>query len=211
MQIKIHIGDKTLYLCDQPDEKLSELLHHPETVLIDELDTHSVKAMLRELTLPEIRTGIFVYPDFEQLRKTVFKKFERIQAGGGLVVNGQNEILMIRRRGFWDLPKGKLDEGETIEACAVREVMEETGLTQVALKEPLLVTYHTYEHGTHHILKESHWFLMTGSSGEKLVPQTEEDITEIGWMGPALIQAYRPLAYPSIVDVLEAWEQQQSQ
>ncbi|WP_018628938.1 NUDIX hydrolase [Niabella aurantiaca] len=211
MQIKIHIHDKTLYLCDQPDEKLRELLHHPETVLIDELDTHSVKTMLRELTRPDIKTGIFMHPDLDQLKKAFFKKFERIQAGGGLIVNEQNEILLIHRRGFWDLPKGKLDAGETLEACAVREVTEETGLIRIGLKAPLLVTYHTYEHGTHHILKESHWFLMHGSSGEELVPQTEEDITAIKWVDPSLLSAYKPLAYPSIVDVLEAWEQQQSQ
>jgi len=207
MQIKIHFNNKALYLCDQPDEQLQELLHHPETVLIDELDTHSVKAMLRELTLPDIKTGIFMHPDLDQLKKAFFKKFEIIQAGGGLVVNADDEILMIHRRGYWDLPKGKLDEGETIEACAVREVKEETGLTQIELGKPLLTTYHTYEHGTHHILKESHWFVMNGNAGEQLVPQTEEDITAIQWVNLSRLSTYKSLAYPSIVDVLEAWEQ----
>ncbi|MBZ4191771.1 NUDIX hydrolase [Niabella beijingensis] len=205
MQIKIHINNKVLYLCDEPGAALRELLHHPETVLIDELDTHSVKAMLRELTLPEIKTGIFVHPDFEELKKAFFKKFERIQAGGGLVINGQHEILMIHRRGFWDLPKGKLDPGETIEECALREVREETGLTQVAMDVPLTITYHTYEQGTHHILKESHWFLMKGDAAETLVPQTEEDITEIQWVPAARLTAYKDQTYPSIGDVLEAW------
>ncbi|MGJ7032574.1 NUDIX hydrolase [Niabella hirudinis] len=207
MQIKIHINNKTLYLCDQPDDRLKELLHHPETVLIDELDTHSIKAMLRELTLPEIKTGIFMHPDFDLLKNTFFKKFEVIQAGGGLVINERVDVLMIHRRGFWDLPKGKLDEGETIEACALREVREETGLSQIELQKPLQITYHTYEQGTHHILKESHWFLMKGSFREALVPQTEEDITEIGWMPPPQVSIHKQLAYASIVDVLETWEQ----
>lgn len=210
MQIKIHINNKTLYLCDQPDGQLRELLHHPETVLIDELDTHSIKAMLRELTLPDIKTGIFIHPDFDQLKKAFFRKFEIIQAGGGVVVNAAQELLMIHRRGFWDLPKGKLDEGETIEACAVREVKEETGLTQIELGKPLLITYHTYEQGTHHILKESHWFMMKGNAEEQLVPQTEEDITAIQWVDAPLLSAYKPLAYSSIVDVLEAWQQDAS-
>ncbi|MCF3107929.1 NUDIX domain-containing protein [Niabella sp. CC-SYL272] len=207
MQIKIHTHNKILYLCDQPDSHLQELLHHPETVLIDELDTHSVKAMLRELTLPEIKTGIFVHPDFDQLKNAFFRKFEIIRAGGGLVLNESREVLMIHRRGFWDLPKGKLDEGETIEACALREVKEETGLSQVELGAPLLITYHTYEQGTHHILKESHWFIMKGTATEQLVPQTEEDITAISWVAPTQIAAYKEQAYPSIVDVLDTWEQ----
>ena len=60
-----------------------------------------------------------------------------IKAGGGLVLNPRNEILMIFRRGFWDLPKGKLDDGETIMECAIREVMEETGLPVLIADDPL--------------------------------------------------------------------------
>ena len=56
-----------------------------------------------------------------------------IEAGGGMVFNPIGELLMMLRRGQWDMPKGKLDEGETIEACALREVEEETGI----IAEPL--------------------------------------------------------------------------
>ena len=49
------------------------------------------------------------------------------------------------RRGKWDLPKGKLDPGETLEACALREVREETGVGQLELIKFLLVTEHEYE------------------------------------------------------------------
>ena len=57
----------------------------------------------------------------------------KIIAAGGLVTNKHNELLMIFRRAKWDLPKGKLDEGESIEACAVREVEEETGIKNISL------------------------------------------------------------------------------
>ncbi|MBO9620380.1 MAG: NUDIX domain-containing protein [Niabella sp.] len=205
MQIKIHINDKTLYLCNALDQQLQALMHHPETVFIDELNSHSIKAMLRELTLPEIRTGIFLHGDFEELKKVFFKKFEVIQAAGGLVTNEKNEVLLIFRRGFWDLPKGKREAGETIEDCAVREVQEETGLTQITLNAPLQITYHTYELGTHHILKESHWFLMKATVAEQLIPQTEEDIEQIAWIDPGNIDPYKSNAYASIKDVLTTW------
>ncbi|HEX7754612.1 MAG TPA: NUDIX domain-containing protein [Niabella sp.] len=206
MQIKIHIQNKVLYLCDSLNGSLQELLHHPETVFIDELNAHTVKAMLHELTLPQISTGIFQHKELKELKKAFFRKFEPVQAGGGLVINEKREILMIFRRGFWDLPKGKLDKGETIEACAVREVHEETGLTKIERGDHLLTTYHTYEHGTHHILKEAHWFLMHASSEEKLIPQTEEDIEQIVWVNAARIDGYKAKAYPSIADVLDAWK-----
>ena len=67
-----------------------------------------------------------------------------ITAAGGLVLNPNTEILMIFRRGHWDLPKGKLDEGETIVSCAVREVQEETGLSDIHVDQFLLMTKHTY-------------------------------------------------------------------
>jgi 8-oxo-dGTP pyrophosphatase MutT (NUDIX family) len=60
-------------------------------------------------------------------------KKKTIVAAGGLVFNENKELLMIYRRSKWDLPKGKLDEGETIEECAIREVEEETGVQQIIL------------------------------------------------------------------------------
>jgi 8-oxo-dGTP pyrophosphatase MutT (NUDIX family) len=99
------------------------------------------------------------------------------EAGGGLVFNAANDVLMIFRRGKWDLPKGKLDKGETIEACAVREVQEETGLKEIVLGDFLLNTYHVYTHLSELVLKKTTWYKM-GTLENTLVAQAEEDITE---------------------------------
>ncbi|HOZ97021.1 MAG TPA: NUDIX domain-containing protein [Niabella sp.] len=205
MQTTIYINNKPVYLTDQLDTHLEQLHHLPETIFIDELDTHTIKSMLREIALPQIKQGIFLHNDLEALKTKFFKKFEKHVAGGGLVINKTNDILMIFRRGFWDLPKGHLDKGETIQACALREVQEETGLSKIHLLSPILITYHTYEHGTHHILKESHWFLMQETETEKLVPQTEEDIEKIEWVKVADIEKYLATAYPSITDVVKEY------
>jgi 8-oxo-dGTP pyrophosphatase MutT (NUDIX family) len=127
-----------------------------------------------------------------------------VQAAGGLVSNEKDEILMIFRRGMWDLPKGKLDRGETLEDCAVREVEEETGLKNIKLIAPLILTYHTYHEGSKFILKESHWYKMSVKGEQQLVPQTEEDIHEIRWFKNTELKALLKKAYPAIADVLEA-------
>jgi len=156
---------------------------------------------------PKIHAGIFQHPDLEELKKAFFKKFALIQAAGGLVKSDESNILMIFRRGKWDLPKGKLDKGEKLEDCAIREVEEETGLKNVKLVSPLTVTYHTYHEGTKFILKESHWFSMTVSGEQKLIPQTDEDIFDIKWIGPRDVTSYLANSFPLIVDVIRAAKQ----
>ena len=204
MFIKIYFNEKSLFLCDAPDTAIEEYLHHDDTVYIDELDNHTVKTMLHEMQQEKVHAGVFVHPDFEALRKAFFKKFTHVYAGGGLVESASGHYLLIHRRGKWDLPKGKLDEGEALDACSLREVEEETGLTQIMLKELLLVTYHTYHEGTRFILKETHWYRMQVKGNDPLVPQLEEDITEARWVTREDIPQYLPNAFPSVRDVLKA-------
>lgn len=204
MYIKIYFNDKPLFLCDNIDEVVEPFVHHDDAVFIDELDTHTVKSMIYEMQLEKIHAGVFFHPNLEELKKAFFKKFTLVQAAGGLVKNGQGENLLIFRRGKWDLPKGKLDKGESLEECAVREVEEETGLQNIKLLGPLLVTYHTYHEGTKFILKESHWYKMKTQSNQDLVPQTEEDIQQVIWASDKDLSTYMNEAFPSVVDVLEA-------
>jgi 8-oxo-dGTP pyrophosphatase MutT (NUDIX family) len=203
MFIKIYFADKPLFLCDSIDKTIEPFIHHDDAVFIDTLDTHTIKSMIHEMQLEKIHAGVFYHPDLQALKKEFFRKFTLVKAGGGLVMNNNNDVLLIYRRGKWDLPKGKLDKGESIEDCAVREVMEETGLKNVVLESALLVTYHTYHEGTKFILKESHWYAMKVNGEEKLVPQTEEDIVEIKWVKPVDLKNYYKNAFPSVIDVLE--------
>ena len=130
-----------------------------------------------------------------------------IIAGGGLVFNENKELLMIFRRGFWDLPKGKLDEGETIETCAVREIQEETGLQQVVLEKFIGITQHQYfdKYLNKNAIKQSHWYLMTTNSNQFLTPQTEEDITDIQWVAKVDLPNYLAKSYPNIVEIITTY------
>jgi 8-oxo-dGTP pyrophosphatase MutT (NUDIX family) len=124
-------------------------------------------------------------------------------AGGGIVFNEQKEVLFIFRRGKWDLPKGKLDKGETIEACALREVMEETGLEKVDLRSFIGNTYHTYREKKKYILKTSKWYSMFAPANQKLVPQQEEDIEEMVWLPREKWDQVFGNTYPLIPIILE--------
>ena len=113
---------------------------------------------------------------------------------------------MIYRRGKWDLPKGKRDDGEEIDYCALREVSEETGLQQLTLGDKICDTYHVYAQNGQSLLKCTAWFKMFGSSKEKLVPQKEENILDARWinireMGPVVFKSYE-----AIREVLHAAE-----
>ncbi|HMU47824.1 MAG TPA: NUDIX domain-containing protein [Chitinophagaceae bacterium] len=203
MYLKIYFGYKPLFLCDNVDEELQPYVHHDDAVFIDELNTHTIKAMIHEMEQPKIHAGVFYHPDLDELKKAFFKKFTVIQAAGGLVQNEKQEILLIFRRGSWDLPKGKLDDGEKLEDCAVREVEEETGLRDIKLIAPLTITYHTYHEGARFILKESHWYNMTTKGNQVLVPQVIEQITEVKWVAKKDLEKYIGRSFPSVADVLE--------
>jgi 8-oxo-dGTP pyrophosphatase MutT (NUDIX family) len=149
--------------------------------------------------------GITVFADdFETLKEAFWAMFKVIEAGGGIVQNSAGEYLFIKRLGFWDLPKGKLDKGESIEAAALREVEEECGITGLAITAPAGQTYHTYEHKGNEVLKVTHWYYMQTDFAGDLVPQTEEDITEVRWMTKDEVKAVvLKNTYPSIAELVK--------
>src|SRR5437764_12562777 len=104
MMVKIFFDNKPLFLVDAIDKQLEEYLHHDDTVLIDEFNIHTVKAMIHEMELPRIHAGVFLFPDVDAVLKAFKKKLFLIQAAGGLVHTKNQKILLIFRRGKWDLP-----------------------------------------------------------------------------------------------------------
>ena len=130
-----------------------------------------------------------------------------ITAAGGLVQNKEGAFLLIFRRGFWDLPKGKLDVGESIPDCAVREVREETGLQSLELGPFICTTTHPYFDIwlNKDVVKHTHWFSMLSLANDTLVPQTEEDIEKIEWVPREQLPQYFIQTYPTILTVFEAF------
>jgi len=109
------------------------------------------------------------------------KKLKVITAAGGMVFNGKKEILFIYRKGRWDLPKGKVDKGESLEEAAIREVEEETGAKHLEVKHYIDTTYHILKRNGKYKLKETYWYKMFTEYTGKLVPETKEGIKKVKW------------------------------
>lgn len=143
--------------------------------------------------------------DPEQTFTDFCRPMKCVEAAGGLVENSVGEILMIRRRGWWDLPKGHIEKGETHEQAALREVAEETGLHGVKLLDPLCVTRHFYDTGGNWEMKRTWWFRMRYEGGAPPVPQAEEGITEIKWLKCSGLWRAVNGSYGTIREVFDAW------
>ena len=132
----------------------------------------------------------------------IFNDFEVIVAAGGIVTS-DDSILFIHRLGFWDLPKGKVEEGEPIMDAAFREVKEECGIHEgLKVVDEFKTTYHVYEYQGKSIFKKTHWYHMHLSKCVNLSPQYEEDILECRWISFSDIGPYLEKSYPLINDLI---------
>jgi len=131
-----------------------------------------------------------------------------IESAGGLVCNDDRCILMIFKRGKWDLPKGRI-EGDDYETAALREVHEETGLLEDKLEITgiLVPTWHTTRHGTQKYLKKTHWYQMHYQGhNDDVEPQVEEGIIECRWVHLCDLSQYREKIHPRINYLIGFWQ-----
>ena len=163
---------------------LTTALPKSKNSLVFPLETTTFQTILQVLNETKARKIYLMGYDPATLLKTFKSKLPVVQAGGGLVRNQSGKMLFIFRKGKWDLPKGKIDKGETLEKGAKREVKEETGVKKLELNGLAGVTYHIFKRNDKYQLKETHWFHMTTAYTGKLKPELQEDITKAKWKGP---------------------------
>lgn len=135
---------------------------------------------------------------------TNFKNsFSIILAAGGLVTDTKGRCLMIKRLGYWDLPKGKIDDDETPEIAAIREVKEETGINSISIIKQIDSSHHVFiENKNNWVFKTTYWFIMMGTESI-LKPQIEENITKVAWLSPNQIKIREKSTYASVFDILK--------
>lgn len=194
---KVFINDSSISFIEKP---LSNGTPHLNYESKDQLQN-----VLNELeSNPEIQHQIMAVDSLDVVWKDFVSLYKIIEAAGGVVRNNDGEILMIYRLGKWDLPKGKLEEGESIEEGAVREVIEECGIANLRVLKELPITYHTYSIGEKKILKRTYWYEMHTKHVGELVPQIEEHIEKAQWINPDFLDEYMGNTYASIHWLLES-------
>lgn len=151
------------------------------------------------------RQMFMVCPNLDNSWRAFCDHFEFVQAAGGLVINPEGKMLFIFRHGKWDLPKGKVEEGESIEQGAIREVEEECSIRNLQVVQPLYTTRHTYIQKGDPILKATSWYVMSYLDSHVPKPQLEEGITEVRWLGWDDLDMVKSNTFPSVLDVIEAY------
>lgn len=135
--------------------------------------------------------------DGEKLALAIKQIFRQAPAAGGVVVI-DNQFVAIERNGIPDLPKGHIEKGESPEVAALREVEEETGITDLELIKELPSIWHCYLLDNQWTIKKTSWFLMKTASGMKNVPQTEEGITKVYLINKGGIQDFENNTFASL-------------
>ena len=200
----VFLNDRTVTIGQ--DIKLTE--NRLNEIIIDFTDKSALvkayKRFYRDLNCVNFK--INTSNNFSEACDTFNSLFKRIGAAGGIVRNEKNDYLFIKRLGFWDLPKGKLHKNEPAQTGALREVTEETGITGLNITKQLPSTFHIYSdrHGPD-ILKETYWFEMMCPQAQNLVPQVEEDITEVKWFSENEVDIPMQNTYASLRCLLEVY------
>ena len=200
--IKIYFNDRVVVLTDK----------NIKSAAIDNDQIHvfeNKKTLAKRLDRFEESNDEYLcitHPDIDELFGFVADCFRYIEAAGGLVALPDHRILLIKRLGKWDLPKGKAEKGESLQETALREVMEECGLaTDPKITRELAHTFHTYHQNGNHILKHTVWYAMSYDGDDTLYPQFAENITDAVWMPETKLNIALQNTYESIKQVLDEW------
>jgi ADP-ribose pyrophosphatase YjhB (NUDIX family) len=220
--MKLFINDKPLTLLD-PSVKVKEnlfdvVINEPSdfdgvklkgNVLINDVSSLHLSELLKVMRtrkLKKLKSITLTGSDYKALCKLIKKPFKIIKAAGGLIKK-DDRFLMIYRLKKWDLPKGKLDEGEKSKIGAVREVEEECNIS-VTLGPKVCTTWHTYVYNHKSILKKTKWYLMDCVDDSAMAPQLEEDIEDIRWMTTEEVKVALENSYRSISEVFNCYIEQ---
>lgn len=192
---KVYVNDKPIILSDRMQTLLGFEVYLYKNTRIEEV--------IHKLQFTQTQ-GIYLYNnDLDVLWENFKKSFVLVYAAGGLVINNQDEILLIKRNGYWDLPKGRVEIGENSQFTALREVEEECSISNLEIIEDLPVTYHIYQEKGVEKLKKTYWYIMKTNDVAQPSPQIEEGITEVIYININKIENCYPTMYLNIKDLID--------
>ncbi len=190
--LEIYMGTKRIFLSDEPNE-----------YYIKYKDRKQLKELLDKF-FDDFYTEIYIYHnDLNELFKNFKVFFTYIESAGGIVFNKYGQLLVIRKNSVWDLPKGKIEKGETPEDAAIREVKEECGLDSLTIIQHIKDTYHIFSRGEKRFLKKTYWYKMLYKGYKEPQPLKAEGITEIRWIDPENVNQVFQYMHPNLIPLLK--------
>lgn len=168
------------------------------------MNRQEVRNAVNALRKNKLPRAYLYHPNGEDLVKKLAEYIPRVVAAGGVVTNKKGKVLFIYRKDKWDLPKGIIKKNENLEACAVREVQEETGVQNLVIENFLRTTYHIFKQNGKLKLKEVHWYAMTTDYEGELVGEVGEGIEKVRWKGPRKIREALENSYLNIRALFQA-------
>ncbi len=174
------------------------LITHATNDLID-----GYLKLLEMKKLNEVKSFNFLVDNEGISGKYIKDQYKIIKAAGGIVLKNE-KLLMIHRLGVWDLPKGKLENGEPSSECAVREIEEECGV-KAEITDKICTTWHTYTDKDKKILKKTSWYMLKCIDDKNAKPQLDEQIDELAWKSYKDAKDSLSDSYESVKYVLKAY------
>jgi len=187
---KVFVNDKPLFLTNHVVKETDFQLFLLESV--------DIKQIIVKMFQNKINKAFLYHPDEKEILTKLKEKIPVAKAGGGLVYNKRGEVLFIFRNGKWDLPKGGIEKGESIEETAIREVEEETGVSGLKITKKLQKTYHIFKRNGRYKLKITHWFEMHTDFNGITQGQADEGIEKVAWLNPDEIRNALGNSYENI-------------
>jgi 8-oxo-dGTP pyrophosphatase MutT (NUDIX family) len=194
---KVHFENRFIMLSPEPDRLQKYGLFHKF------YDTKELYKIIADFQSNKNISAINVYgPDIKHIWKIFRIYFTEVGAAGGLVKHTSGRYLFIEKKQKLDLPKGHIEKGEEPEACALREVNEECGITGHKIVKPLPPSYHTYSWEGISYLKKTNWFLMNYDGDMLTDPQISEGITKVEWLLADELNTIKGSAWLSLMDLI---------
>ena len=205
---KIYLEKRSIIICSEDDTILAD----PNAIRFSVRDEGGISGMIGMFESSDTLQRIYIPTgDIEGTYARICREFLEVNAGGGLVENRRGDFLMIRRNDLWDLPKGHLEVGESLEECAARETAEECGLelAKISVKAHIVDTLHFYyfPRTSRWELKTTHWYAMDYDGSADTKPQTEEGITEVEWIDRTELDSRFAASFGTIRTVIANYKQ----
>ena len=194
---KVHFENRFITISPEPDRSQKYGLFHKFS------NTKELYKLIADFQADKSVHALNIYgTDITHVWKMFRIYFTEVGAAGGLVLHTSGRYLFIEKKGKLDLPKGHIEPGEPPEACALREVSEECGITGHTIVNEMPPSYHTYSWEGISYLKKTNWYLMNYEGEMILEPQHEEGITKVLWLLPDELNIIKDNAWLSLMDII---------